>query len=172
MPPSSVGQHFIGSTQPYSQLNSNFGPGGAVGNVSGYRCVSDCISRGRDFDSGPVPYFRGDWSWKDFYGHSPPFRWSFKKGCCQLKAKQCARSTDLLAQEKVWVCELTQIELWPDLTGGCGSWSPKKIDKSIVPLTPWSLYREIDFIWVQVSMVFVSYWWYCCSVLVQTNAAE
>ena len=28
--------------------------------VSGYRCVSDCRSRGREFDPGPVPYFRGD----------------------------------------------------------------------------------------------------------------
>ena len=35
-------------------------PHSAVGNVSGYRCVSDCISRGREFDPGPVPYFRGD----------------------------------------------------------------------------------------------------------------
>ena len=37
---------------------------------------------------------------------------SFKKGCCQLKAKVCARSTGYnrlikLAQEKVWLCELT-----------------------------------------------------------------
>ena len=32
----------------------------AVGNVSGYICVSDCRSRGREFDPGPVPYFRGD----------------------------------------------------------------------------------------------------------------
>ena len=32
----------------------------AVGNVSGYRCVSDWRSRGREFDPGPVPYFRGD----------------------------------------------------------------------------------------------------------------
>ena len=32
----------------------------AVGNVSGYRCVSDCNSRGHEFDPGPVPYFRGD----------------------------------------------------------------------------------------------------------------
>ena len=32
----------------------------AVGNVSGYRCVSDGKSRGREFDPGPVPYFRGD----------------------------------------------------------------------------------------------------------------
>ena len=36
------------------------GPRSAVGNVSGYRCVSDCGSRGREFDPGPVPYFRGD----------------------------------------------------------------------------------------------------------------
>ena len=38
------------------------GPRSAVGNVSGYRCVSDCRSRGREFDPGPVPYFRGDLS--------------------------------------------------------------------------------------------------------------
>ena len=36
------------------------GPRSAVGNVSGYRCLSDCRSRGREFDPGPVPYFRGD----------------------------------------------------------------------------------------------------------------
>ena len=38
-------------------------------------------SRGREFDPGPVPYFRGDWLWNNFYGHSSPFRW-FEKGCC------------------------------------------------------------------------------------------
>ena len=36
------------------------GPRSAVGNVSGYRCMSDCRSWGREFDPGPVPYFRGD----------------------------------------------------------------------------------------------------------------
>ena len=36
------------------------GPRSAVGNVSSYRCVSDCRSRGREFDPGPVPHFRGD----------------------------------------------------------------------------------------------------------------
>ena len=36
------------------------GPRSAVGNMSDYRCVSDCNSRGREFDPGPVPYFRGD----------------------------------------------------------------------------------------------------------------
>ena len=36
------------------------GPRSAVGNLSGNRCESDCRSRGREFDPGPVPYFRGD----------------------------------------------------------------------------------------------------------------
>ena len=58
-----------------------------IGNVSGYRCVSDCRSRGREFDPDPVPYFRGD------CGHSPPSADLFKKGCCQLQAKVCAQIT-------------------------------------------------------------------------------
>ena len=37
----------------------NTGPRSAVGNVPGYRCVPDCNSRGREFNPGPVPYFRG-----------------------------------------------------------------------------------------------------------------
>ena len=41
-------------------LDRDAGPRSAVGNVSGYRCVSDCRSRGREFDPSPVPYFRGD----------------------------------------------------------------------------------------------------------------
>ena len=50
----------------YPEIGNNYfkiksaGPRSAVGNVSGYRCVSDCSSRGREFDPGPVPYFRGD----------------------------------------------------------------------------------------------------------------
>ena len=40
--------------------NTMTGRHSAVGNVSGYRCVSDCRSRGRKFDPGPVPYFCGD----------------------------------------------------------------------------------------------------------------
>ena len=36
------------------------GPRRAIGYVSGNRCESDCRSRGRKFDPGPVPYFRGD----------------------------------------------------------------------------------------------------------------
>ena len=36
------------------------GPHRAVGTVSGCRCKSDCRSRAREFDPGPVPYFRRD----------------------------------------------------------------------------------------------------------------
>ena len=52
----------------------------AVGNVSGNRCESDCRYRGREFDPSPLPYLRGDWSWNNFYGHSPPFRWIIIEG--------------------------------------------------------------------------------------------
>ena len=42
--------------------------------------VPDCICRRLIL----LPYFRGDWSWNNFYVNSPPFRW-FKKGCCQFQ---------------------------------------------------------------------------------------
>ena len=58
-----------------------------------YTRESDCISGGRKFDSGPVPYFRGDCSRNNFYGHSPPFRWIVQERFCQLQAKVCARIT-------------------------------------------------------------------------------
>ena len=63
------------------------GPRSAVGNVSGNRCESDCRSRGREFDPGPVPYFRGDWSWNNFYGHSPPFRWIIQEGLLSVTSE-------------------------------------------------------------------------------------
>ena len=36
------------------------GPCSSFGKMFGYRCVSDCRSRGREFDPGPVPYFEID----------------------------------------------------------------------------------------------------------------
>ena len=63
------------------------GPCSAVGNVSGYRCVSDCRSRGREFDPVPVPYCRGDWSWNNFYGHSPPFPWFIQEGLLSVTSE-------------------------------------------------------------------------------------
>ena len=69
------------------------GPRSAVGNVSGYRCVSDCRSRGREFDPGPVHTFVE-------IDHEIIFTVIlllsadlFKKGCCQLKAKVCIQIT-------------------------------------------------------------------------------
>ena len=53
-------RHILSIFEHYFQYYANTGPRSAVGNVSGYRCVSDCRSRGREFDPGPVPYFRGD----------------------------------------------------------------------------------------------------------------
>ena len=51
-------QYWSGS--PEKPQSYQTGSRSAVGNVSGYRCVSDCRSRGREFYPGPVPYFRGD----------------------------------------------------------------------------------------------------------------
>ena len=41
-------------------ISTVIGPRSAVVNVSVNRYQSDCKSRGREFDPGPVPYFRGD----------------------------------------------------------------------------------------------------------------
>ena len=89
----------------------------AVGNVSGNRCQSDCRSRGREFDSGRVPYFRGDWSWNNFYGHSPPFRWIIQEGLLSVTSESMCRKYWLTAcsslpRKKVWLCELT-VPQWP-----------------------------------------------------------
>ena len=98
-------------------LSNTAGPRSAVGNVSGYRCVSDCRSRGREFDPGPVPYFRGDWSWNYFYGHSPPFRWFIQEGLLSVTSESMCTNYWLTAwskpaQEKVWLGELT-VPQWP-----------------------------------------------------------
>ena len=63
------------------------GPRRAVCNASGNRCESDCRSRGHEFDPGPVPYFHGDWSWNNFYGHSPPFRWIIQEGLLSVTSE-------------------------------------------------------------------------------------
>ena len=43
----------VGCSAPVKMTGSR----SAVGNVSGCRCVSDCRSRGREYDPGPVQYF-------------------------------------------------------------------------------------------------------------------
>ena len=69
------------------------GPRSAVGNVSGYRCVSDCNPRGRE----SIPARSHTFVEIDHEIISTvilfPSTDSFKKGCCQLQAKVCARIT-------------------------------------------------------------------------------
>ena len=85
----------------------------AVGNVSGNRCESNCRSRGREFDPGPVPYFRGDISWNNFYGHSPLFRWIIQEGLLSFTSESMCTKYWLtaclfkLAQEK-------SVVMWTD----------------------------------------------------------
>ena len=57
--------------------------------ISGSRYVSDCRSRVREFDPGPVPYFQGDCrSWNIyFYDHSLPST-DLRRVCCQFQAKE------------------------------------------------------------------------------------
>ena len=68
-------------------------PRRAVGNMSGNRWESDCRSRGCEFDPGAVSYFPGDDHEIISMVILLPSAESFKKGCCQLQAKVCARST-------------------------------------------------------------------------------
>ena len=74
-------------------LMNSAGPRSAVGNVSGYRCVSDCRSRGREF----VPARYHTFVEIDHEIISTvillPSADLFKKGCCQLQAKVCAQIT-------------------------------------------------------------------------------
>ena len=56
--------------------------------VSDYRCVSDCRSRGRKFDTF-VEIYHEIISTVMLL----PSAESFKKGCCQLQAKVCAQRT-------------------------------------------------------------------------------
>ena len=80
-----VGRTFLKSSWKWNMPWA--GPRSAVGNMSGYRCVSDCRCRGGGFDPGSVPFFRGDWSWNDFYGHSPPFRWFIQEGLVSVTSE-------------------------------------------------------------------------------------
>ena len=68
-------------------------PCSTVGNMSGYRCVSDCRSMGRELDPYPVPSFVEIDHEIISTAIVPSSPESFKKGCCQLQAKVCARST-------------------------------------------------------------------------------
>ena len=83
------------------------GPRSGVGNVSGYRCVSDCRPKGREFYLLSWRLINKIISTVIFLPSAEPF----KEGYCHLQAKVCARSTGEPfvqgCQEKVWLCELT-----------------------------------------------------------------
>ena len=55
---------YIFSPSVLDRIEVNFsilaGPHSADSNLSGYRCVFVCRSRGSEFDPRLVPYFRGD----------------------------------------------------------------------------------------------------------------
>ena len=65
------------------------------------------------FLPGPVPYFRGDWSWNNFYSHSPPFRWFIQEGLLSVTSESmctnyCLTACSSLPRKKVWLGELTE----------------------------------------------------------------
>ena len=79
--------------------------------MSGNKCKSDCRSRGREIHPCTVPYFRGDWSWNNFYGILLHSAESFKKVCCQLQVQVCAGSTGQLL---VKACPGKSVVRWTD----------------------------------------------------------
>ena len=74
-------------TQPKNSCLLWTRPRSAVDSVSGNRCESDCRSRGREFNPGLVPYFHDDWSWNNFYIHSPPFPWIIQEQLLSVTSK-------------------------------------------------------------------------------------
>ena len=69
------------------------GPGSAVGNLSGYRCVSDCNPGvASSIPAQPHTFVEIDHEIISMVILLPSAD-SFKKGCCQLQAKVCARIT-------------------------------------------------------------------------------
>ena len=72
------------------------GPGSAVGNVSGYRCVSDCNPGVESSIPAPSHTFTEIEHEIISTVILLPSADSFKKGCCQLHAKVCARITGYL----------------------------------------------------------------------------
>ena len=83
------------------------GPRSTVENVSGYRCVSDCRSRGREFDPGPVPYFRGDCHEVISMVILPLPLIHLRRVVVGNKRKYVLSCLFKPAQEKVWLGELT-----------------------------------------------------------------
>ena len=127
----------------------------AVGDVSGYRCLSDCRSRGHEFYPGPVPYFCEDWSWNNFYMQSP-YHWmnhsrrvvvSYERKYVHEVLVNCLFK---LAQEKVWLGELTVIAV---------DWDVKQQNKQTKQTNElggggwWNAWQASHFIFFQPSIL-------------------
>ena len=93
--------HFVLDPEPHR----------AVGNMSGNRCKSDCRSRGGEFDPNLVAYFLGDWSWNNFYGHSPPFSWIIQEGLLSVTSERMCTKYWLTA---VQACPGKSVVRWTD----------------------------------------------------------
>ena len=94
------------------QTAKNFGK--IIQNASAVRNESDCRSRGHDFDPGLVQYFSAEWNY--FYSHSPSSDSrrvvvSYNRKYVHEVLVNCLVK---LAQEKVWIGELT-VSTWPKL---------------------------------------------------------
>ena len=67
---------------------------------------TNCKTTGREFDPGPVPYFRGDVPYNILYGYSPPsidsrrVVVSYKQKYVHKVLVNCLV---MLTQEKVWL---------------------------------------------------------------------
>ena len=65
----------------------------------------------------PGPILSWRWSWNNFYGHSPPFRWIIQEGLFVSYKQKYVHELLVnclfkLAQEEVWLGELT-VPPWP-----------------------------------------------------------
>ena len=69
-----------------------------------------CISWDREFDHSSVAYFPGDWSWNNFYGHSPPFADS-RRVVASCKGKYVH---EVLANCLVELAEEKSVARWTD----------------------------------------------------------
>ena len=79
----------------------------------------DYRSRGREFDPGPIPYFRRDRSWNYFYGNSHPsthsrrvvvsYNWKYVH---EVRFNHLHWHVVRIAQEKIRLGKLT-VSTWP-----------------------------------------------------------
>ena len=113
--------------------------------------------RGREFDPGPVPYFRGDLLWNNFYGHSPHSTDSFKKGCCQLQAKVCAQIT---GKPLVQACPGKSVVRWTDrpaMTIAVDLGRKATKTNTQTPLLPNDYHKSVDWLFLGFQSVLSKY---------------